>query len=930
MTRALELYRRATEALPGMTAAHLNLGEPPRPAGGKEVEAARAVRAGAGARARPARRALRPRAAAPPARPGGGGPATSRPRPASGRTSRRRGGSSGRSTRSSGTTVAAISAYERALADPTSRWEAARGHRLDPRHGGGPELRDPPRALELAPRGEASARADPRALEDAGGRSGPERRRRARPRSRRGPVPRPPGQQGDAHAPPSAPTAAARSSSTRTRAGIDRRWSLGSIGRPERVAGIPPDPTGRDLTTYSAASLQNSPAALPHESRKSLPRGVATSASPGSLVVLAAFVLYASSRALRVPELRRPGLRHAEPDRRAQGLSQEGARWAFGFHAANWHPLTWLSHYARRAAVRRRAGPDAPRERAACTRSTRGSCSSHSSPSRCASGRAWWWPRSSPRIRCACSAWPGSRGAQGSSSPPRSSSRSCAPTRAHARAGRCRLRGRDRVPRARLHGEAGARDRALRCCCCSTIWPLGRLAQPGRRDGPGARLAREGAAPRDRGGLVHAHRAAHSAPAVRSGSSPRCPGSSACGPPGRACSRYLRASVWPSELAAFYPHPLLTGGEHPRAGPGRRGRGAVASLAACLLRLRAPAVFTGWFWFLGMLVPVLGLVQVGDQAWADRYASPADDRAVPRARVRSRRGPARARRAARRPPRWPAWRRPGRLAVVTVSTLPHWQDSRTLFERALAVTHGNWIADNNLGLVYLERREDGARAEHFRGGHAGASELRAGALQPPGRRWRPTATIRRRSRPTAARSRCGPATPRRSCASRRWHTRRAATTRRSTSSTRPSRANQDRAGLWVGFARLLFDTGDIDRAGNCAASALKLDRSQPEAYVVLAQIALKHGETGGGGPRSWRAPKPLGPPAAETHAVHGPTPQAGRLRLRARALRAGDRMDPDTLSARYNFRPDADEPGVSAMLEGRLIAAARAAVQGRH
>src|SRR5688572_10006828 len=41
---------------------------------------------------------------------------------------------------------------------------------------------------------------------------------------------------------------------------------------------------------------------------------------------------------------------------------------------------------------------------------------------------------------------------------------------------------------------------------------------------------------------------------------------------------------------------------------------------AVLLRKRAPYVFSGWFWFVGTLVPVIGLVQVGDQAMADRYS----------------------------------------------------------------------------------------------------------------------------------------------------------------------------------------------------------------------------------------------------------------------------------------------------------------------
>jgi uncharacterized membrane protein YhaH (DUF805 family) len=80
---------------------------------------------------------------------------------------------------------------------------------------------------------------------------------------------------------------------------------------------------------------------------------------------------------------------------------------------------------------------------------------------------------------------------------------------------------------------------------------------------------------------------------------------------------YLRQLVWPSGLSAFYPHP-------------RDGLSAVQismaallvltlSAAAFIYRRKHPYVLTGWLWFLGMLVPVSGIVQVGTQAHADRY-----------------------------------------------------------------------------------------------------------------------------------------------------------------------------------------------------------------------------------------------------------------------------------------------------------------------
>ncbi len=80
---------------------------------------------------------------------------------------------------------------------------------------------------------------------------------------------------------------------------------------------------------------------------------------------------------------------------------------------------------------------------------------------------------------------------------------------------------------------------------------------------------------------------------------------------------YLRKSVWPTGLAVFYPYPH--GGLPPlRVAAGVALLGAI-SVAALALRRRSPALLVGWLWYLGMLVPMIGLVQVGEQARADRY-----------------------------------------------------------------------------------------------------------------------------------------------------------------------------------------------------------------------------------------------------------------------------------------------------------------------
>jgi protein O-mannosyl-transferase len=80
---------------------------------------------------------------------------------------------------------------------------------------------------------------------------------------------------------------------------------------------------------------------------------------------------------------------------------------------------------------------------------------------------------------------------------------------------------------------------------------------------------------------------------------------------------YLRKGFWPADLAALYPHPGPTL-------PAWQGVAAAVFLLAVIaavivLRRRAPYLAVGWFWYLGTLVPVIGIVQVGAQAYADRY-----------------------------------------------------------------------------------------------------------------------------------------------------------------------------------------------------------------------------------------------------------------------------------------------------------------------
>jgi len=175
-----------------------------------------------------------------------------------------------------------------------------------------------------------------------------------------------------------------------------------------------------------------------------------------------------------------------------------------------------------------------------------------------------------------------------------------------------------------------------------------------------------------------------------------------------AYAMYLWKMVWPAKLAPLYPHP----GDSLAAWRVMLAAVVLIAITAIALRFRARRyLIVGWLWFLGMLVPVMGLVQVGDAAMADRYAylpligifvmiafGIAD---------------------------WAEQKRVGLwlivpaavvlvlLAVATHRQINFWQSNYTLWSHALAVTENNFIAEDNLGgALILEDKEEEAHP-HF-------------------------------------------------------------------------------------------------------------------------------------------------------------------------------------------------------------------------
>ena len=163
---------------------------------------------------------------------------------------------------------------------------------------------------------------------------------------------------------------------------------------------------------------------------------------------------------------------------------------------------------------------------------------------------------------------------------------------------------------------------------------------------------------------------------------------------------YIRQMFWPTRLAVFYPHPenRLPALEISLALIVLVGITAIAFI----FRRKAPYFVTGWLWYLGMLVPVIGLVQVGWQGHADRYTY------LPQIGLYI-------------AVTWAvtdlthSWRFQrialGAAAVVVLGALTwssrlqtsYWRDSETLFTHALAVTSNNDVALNNLGIIFLEK-----------------------------------------------------------------------------------------------------------------------------------------------------------------------------------------------------------------------------------
>jgi tetratricopeptide (TPR) repeat protein len=176
-------------------------------------------------------------------------------------------------------------------------------------------------------------------------------------------------------------------------------------------------------------------------------------------------------------------------------------------------------------------------------------------------------------------------------------------------------------------------------------------------------------------------------------------------------ARYLNKAFWPTHLALFYPHP----GTFLKAWQVYGALFLLLAISAlCVEGIRCRYLLMGWLWFLGTLVPMIGLMQVGTQGMADRYAylsfiglfvmvcwgvsDWAEEKHFPAAVL-------------------PAMSLAALIALSTVAyrQVGYWQDNVTLWSHALQVTNRNWLAENNLGRALLvEGRADEAIPHFFK------------------------------------------------------------------------------------------------------------------------------------------------------------------------------------------------------------------------
>jgi len=324
---------------------------------------------------------------------------------------------------------------------------------------------------------------------------------------------------------------------------------------------------------------------------------------------------------------------------------------------------------------------------------------------------------------------------------------------------------------------------------------------------------------------------------------------------------YLRKTFWPSDLAVFYPRLTEIPWWHVAAAGAALA--AVTALAVWQLR-RRPYLAVGWFWYLGTLVPVIGLVQVGEQALADRYTY------IPLigifvsivwgvgdlcAGARLGRAAAAAGAAAA-----------GACLIVAAVQVRYWENNFLLYQHAIDVVPDNYLAHGNLGMALADDGRLEAAVAEFE---------QAVAINPEF-----AAAHNNLGAHLAALGRPGGAL---------FHLREAV---RLDPESAMGRSN-------LGIA--LKDRGLTDEAIREFREALRLDPEHARAHVNLGLILTNRGQTAEA-LGHLRAAVRLEPDLAEAHNCLGRAlDQAGKFEEAAAEYREAIRLRPDHAFAHHNL-----------------------------
>ncbi len=269
--------------------------------------------------------------------------------------------------------------------------------------------------------------------------------------------------------------------------------------------------------------------------------------------------------------------------------------------------------------------------------------------------------------------------------------------------------------------------------------------------------------------------------------------------------RYLGKTIWPTDLAVFYPHPgYWPAGEVLLAGVSLCG----ISVILFVKRRHHPYMLMGWLWFVGTLVPVIQLVQSGGQAMADRFTY------VPSLGVlimaiwgaseltRNRLYPRIALSVA------------GSAAIIlclalTRQQLGYWKDSETLFRHTIAVTKNNYMAHKTLGDALDKKGQTGEAVSQFQEairlqpGYAYAHNNLGVALFEQGQTGKAISQYQE-----------------------------------------AIRLKRDYAQAYFNLGVALFSKGQTDEAISQYQEAIRLNPDYAEAYINLGNVLIKIGQTG--------------------------------------------------------------------------------------